>query len=216
MKKFFPAICMCGAFIALTSCVNTPAAAEPRDAASFLSSSAAPSPPSFKMAGARWRFVMPWQPAMDLQYATGNTFTGKDDNFHQLSGTWAQDGGRIITLISNVVVFDGVISGETMTGTWRHLKTKANGTFTAWTGKNLAAREEKSYQNNLRMLRGIHKVVTGGNSPSLPAGVMSCPHCRHGSVTYRYQGILGEKYGSRPCTYCHGTGWLKDGHSYRP
>jgi DnaJ-class molecular chaperone len=38
---------------------------------------------------------------------------------------------------------------------------------------------------------------------------ISCPHCRSGSVTYTiYGGIFGERYGSRPCTHCHGTGYV--------
>lgn len=42
---------------------------------------------------------------------------------------------------------------------------------------------------------------------------ISCPHCRSGSTTYTYEGIFGTAYGSRPCVYCHGTGYVS---SVRP
>lgn len=42
---------------------------------------------------------------------------------------------------------------------------------------------------------------------------ISCPHCHSGRAWYRYNGIFGETIGDRPCTYCHGTGYVS---SVRP
>ncbi len=55
-----------------------------------------------------------------------------------------------------------------------------------------------------------------GSSGSLPDGVMRCRQCRDGTQSYQGKNGFGHTVTlSKPCPYCNGTGWLKDGRPHR-
>lgn len=64
----------------------------------------------------------------------------------------------------------------------------------------------------------VDSFKASSSSSSIAAqGIMSCRQCRGGDYVFQGKNVLGTEVTlSRPCPYCNGTGWLKNGLPHQP
>lgn len=150
------------AALALASCVNTTAPTR-RGASAFLPPVEARSIPTVSLVGTHWEVEYPDDAFQHAEFdfqTNGRAHIKQDDGDSRLgwnhySGTWAQDGDRVIVFLRGRTIYDGRISSGVMQGVVRNTVNSRTAPFIARTGSALAQFDRQTDAEFSRVWRGI-------------------------------------------------------------